>query len=63
MIVLSSLFNFKRLIQCEEVAYNFPLSNSYEANFGELIFVNDVWIVKDALILWDYNWEWCNNFT
>jgi acetyltransferase-like isoleucine patch superfamily enzyme len=41
----------KRHIQCEEIASNFPLSKSYEANGGDINIEGDVWIGMDALIL------------
>ena len=34
-----------------KIANNFPLSKSYEANGGNIIIENDVWIGMEALIL------------
>ena len=41
----------KRHIQCEEIATNFPLSMSYEADGGNIVIENDVWIGMESLIL------------
>lgn len=41
----------KRHQQCEEIAFDFPLYKSYEANGGNILIENDVWIGMDSLIL------------
>ena len=41
----------KRHEQCEEIAFNFPLTKSYDANGESIIIENDVWVGMEVLIL------------
>ena len=41
----------KRHIQCEELAFDFPLTRSYESHGGNITIEDDVWVGMDALIL------------
>lgn len=41
----------QRHIQCEELAFDFPLTRSYESHGGNITIEDDVWIGMDALIL------------
>jgi len=41
----------KRHTQCEEIAKEFPLLKSYEADGGHIVIGNDVWVGMGALIL------------